>query len=200
MLVSVALRLLDHTEFSSISDICLTLESITLLYGKGGKKSSPQTHKLLVDVNKALNSVPAIKKALKGDKEENDTPHFALSEYVWCQDGGWGFWPGKVISIDTTFIVIQFYNKECSYITLQEAKRKIRPFFHDFDTLTKASTCRLDGFEEAVNRCLKDLLISRTLPEEVEKEVKGSASSDRWSQRMKNVSVAIQVICRDLTR
>lgn len=198
MLVSVALRLLGHTESSSVDDVCFSLSTVNHLFGKKGEKSTDATIEVLTAIRKALDSIPALKRALRGSPQKDDEvlPHIPLSEYMWFQDGGWGFWPGKVISIEDGFIVAQFCNKERCFIPFAQAKQSIRPFLHDFDKLTKMSTCRLAGFSDNMKKALEDLTsgpVHSELPESVRKVIIDTASCDRFSLRMGRISEAIKV-------
>lgn len=203
MLVSVALRLLGHDEFSSPSDICSTFVALNDIYGRGAPKRTKDSIALLAEVKKTLEYIPLLKKTFKYDNmstvEVHDSsgsslPHFGIGDYIWCQEIGWGFWPTKVLSVDENVITSVFYNNDRCYVPLEEAGTRIRPFLHDFDDMIKMSTTRLDGFEEAMNAALSDLSAGHYLPDAVKDAVRSGNNRDRWSLRVSKIGAVIKVI------
>jgi hypothetical protein len=120
-------------------------------------------------------------------------PHYQIGEYVWCQVGGWGYWPGKIKEQINEHYVIEFLNNEHEYIPYHQTTNSLRSFLHHFHTFTTVSTCRLDGFEAAVAVALESLVKKKLVSTNVITEILKKSSSERWSSRMKRIHEAIQV-------
>jgi hypothetical protein len=204
MLVSVALRLLGHNEFSPVSDICSTLVALDEIYGRRGAKHTKDSVALMTLVKKTLEYIPALKKAFKRDPDlaaqigtarDSTLPHYCIGDYVWCQEIGWGFWPTKIVSVDENVVTSVFYNNDRCYIPIKDAATRIRPFLHDFESMIKMSTTRLEGFEDAMNTALSDLSAGLDLPDAVKEEIRSGSTRDRWSLRVTKIGAVIKVIC-----
>jgi len=195
MLVAVALRLLGCNEISDPQDIFLALDSISHFYGKNGGKSTKQTISLLSEVRSTLNRVPSLRNrsARNGSTPQHDKKpmHFVLNDIVWCQHGGWGFWPGKICSFTDDGFLVEFAKGQRTAVHQNEVSRRVRSFIHDFEELTKVSTVNMEGFEDTVNRALR-YLASGPLPAAVAKDITSGGNSERFALKARRIAAAFQ--------
>jgi hypothetical protein len=224
MLLSVALRLLNCNEMTSLQDLTLAYHTLETAHNqqqeRKRKKEKPsqvnkEHQKIIERVLKLIQATLSSSSAVPGrpstssapptqssssrssatneETAETFIPHFQVGEYVWCQVGGWGYWPGKIKERVNEHFVIEFLNNEHEYIPYHQTSTSLRSFLHNFQTYTTVSTCRLDGFEASVAVALESLVKKKSIPTNVIQEILKKSSTERWSSRMKRISDAIQV-------
>lgn len=215
MLLSIALRLIHCHEMTSDEDIALAYHTLHTAYEQQSDNLTKDEKKIIQRVIKLIEELPCLTSkespplsssatsntlssmSIELGSTENSSktfiPHYHIGEYVWCQVGGWGYWPGKILERSNDTFVIAFLNNEHEFVPFSAAATTMKSLIHSFHTYTTVSTCRLDGFEAATAVALESLVKKKGVSQDVIKEITKKTSTERWSARMKRIGAAIQV-------